>query len=303
MKVKFEISIVICTMNRPNELVDCLKSILDQTVKPYEIAIIDCSQNEDTKEIARVYQNTFTCPIIYVKTKPGLTTQRNIGIKKTSGDIVTFLDDDVILDRNYLSEIEKTFHFSKKILGAGGRIVNNENNSILQKAFKHFFMLTSDYGKNGKMKRSGFPNFQFNRNKRKISVTQVLSGCNCSYRRSIFEKHIFDEYFNGYGLMEDVEFSYRVSKSGVLIYNPKGKVIHKRVPSGKPNIEKFFEMIARNHLYVFEKVVKENNIDQLFYLWSRIGLTIHFVLSSIKNRSKFKIKKVLHQFYNLRQKT
>ena len=299
-KENLSISIVICTMNRPRELEDCLKSILIQSMQPYEIAIIDCSRNGKTNDLIQAYQHKFSCPVMYVHTKPGLTSQRNIGVKKTTGEIVTFLDDDVVVDKKYLSEIEKLFHLSQEVIGVGGRIVNNENNTRFQNIFKALFMLTSDSGKKGKMKRSGFANFQFNCNKRELNTTQVFSGCNCSYRRSLFSHHMFDEYFDGYGLMEDVEFSYRISKYGELIYNPKAEVLHERVLSGKPNFEKLFMMNARNHRYVFQKLVLRNKIDWLFFLWSRLGMTFHFIAVSIKNRCPITIINVINLLFVLK---
>ena len=141
-KENLSISIVICTMNRPRELEDCLKSIIIQSMQPYEIAIIDCSRNGKTNDLIQVYQHKFSCPVIYAHTKPGLTSQRNIGVKKTTGEIVTFLDDDVVLDKKYLSEIEKLFHLSQEVIGVGGRIINIANQMDDFNIFlRVFFML------------------------------------------------------------------------------------------------------------------------------------------------------------------
>ena len=55
-----------------------------------------------------------------------------------------------------------------------------------------------------------------------LSVTEVdwLSGCSMSFRRAVFEMFSFNEELTGYGLGEDVEFSYRVHQRGRLLVTP-----------------------------------------------------------------------------------
>jgi GT2 family glycosyltransferase len=64
------------------------------------------------------------------------------------------------------------------------------------------------------------------------SVTEVdwLSGCSMSFRRDVFETFSFNEEFKGYGLGEDVEFSYRVRQLGRLLVTPDARIEHLQSP-------------------------------------------------------------------------
>ena len=102
-----EISVIICTRNRDEMIVDVLKSLKDQTLekKQYEVLIIDQSTNEKTQELMKKY-NDFK----YTKLNSrGVSISRNEGIKQAQGDILVFIDDDILFDENYLSIILDCF--------------------------------------------------------------------------------------------------------------------------------------------------------------------------------------------------
>ena len=53
-----------------------------------------------------------------------------------------------------------------------------------------------------------------------IKEVELCSGGNTSYLREVFEEFFFDEEFDGYAPMEDIDFSYRVSRKYKLIVDP-----------------------------------------------------------------------------------
>jgi GT2 family glycosyltransferase len=57
-----------------------------------------------------------------------------------------------------------------------------------------------------------------------------LPGCSMSYRAAIFEHIEFDESLPGYGMGEDVDFSYRASVLGSLVVDPGATVLHLSSP-------------------------------------------------------------------------
>jgi len=278
------VSVVICTKNREQDLKTCVDSIISQTHMPDEIVIVDSSDNDLTRLLVTQYKNNHVIPVRYIHTLPGLTKQRNIGIKKSNGTIIAFLDDDVILDKDYFKEIIRCFMISDKIAGVGGLATNVKGENILKKIFRKIFMLSSTEGTKGVMKRSGFANYHPMKID-KVYTTQVLSGYSCCYRRPIFDQYIFDEYFEGYSLMEDLEFSYRVSKENTLVYTPYAKLVHNMSPAERLNSKRLFEMRVLNHFYVFKKDVKKTNVDWIFFWWSDFGVILASLSSALKMKS------------------
>jgi len=282
---KPSISVVVCTRNRAQDLKECIDSIIGQSHSPAEIVVVDSSDNDSTRLLIKEFKKQEKIPIQYIHTKPGLTKQRNIGIKKSRGIIVAFLDDDVILEKLYFKEVIKCFNMSDDISGVGGYITNTNPDNIFERCFRKIFMLTGG-GKKGFMKRSGFACFNDANEMDRVATTQILSGCNCCYRKSIFNDYAFDEMFEGYGLMEDVEFSHRVSMRNKLVCTSQAKLVHKRSPSERINLRKYFEMTVFNHFYIFDKNVKKTKLDWIPFWWSDFGVILVSVFHSVKCWSK-----------------
>ena len=87
------ISVVIPTYNRAHLIKDAVQSVLDQTLQPYEIIIIDDFSTDNTEEAI----NSFNSPLIkYVKNerKKGANGARNTGILIAKGEYIAFHDSD-----------------------------------------------------------------------------------------------------------------------------------------------------------------------------------------------------------------
>jgi len=87
-----EISVIIPTHNRANTIVACVESVLSQSYPLNEIIIVDDNSSDDT--IQRLNRFKDEIIILQTKSRSGAQTARNIGIKTTKSDWVSFLDSD-----------------------------------------------------------------------------------------------------------------------------------------------------------------------------------------------------------------
>lgn len=136
MKNNFSVLMSVYIKEKPEYLDRALKSILiDQTLKPAEVVIVeDGPISEELKKIIEKYKKDFTEIIksIKIKENKGLGDALNIGLKKSSYDIVARMDtDDIALPNRF----EKQFNFFIKndFDVVGTNIIefeNNENNII-----------------------------------------------------------------------------------------------------------------------------------------------------------------------------
>ena len=99
---------------RPISLLKLMQSIESQILYPNEIIIVDGSLNNESKQIFgdNKYKN-----LKYFKVdqnQRGITKQRNFGISvlNNSTDIVCFLDDDTMLEKDYFYEIKNNSIFN-----------------------------------------------------------------------------------------------------------------------------------------------------------------------------------------------
>src|SRR3989344_830900 len=95
-------SFIIPTRNEGDYLEGCLKSIKKQTIKDYEIIIVDSYSKDNTVATARKYG----AKVLFEKRR-GPAVARNTGAKKTKGEILIFPDADVRFEKNFLEILEK----------------------------------------------------------------------------------------------------------------------------------------------------------------------------------------------------
>ncbi|MDZ4833410.1 MAG: glycosyltransferase family A protein [Candidatus Melainabacteria bacterium] len=119
LRLKLSISLCICTKDRPTMLASLLNSVIRQTRAPEEVVIIDNSPSEET--FFAVQRFVGDLPIKYVRDlRPSIPALRNRAIYESSGQIISFTDDDCVLDPQYIAHVERTFLRSRRIGAVGG---------------------------------------------------------------------------------------------------------------------------------------------------------------------------------------
>lgn len=285
---------------RPKPLLQLLQSVKEQTLYPNEILIVDGSLNNET-EVGLV-QNEFPNLKYFLVSNSdrGLTRQRNFGISKVAYDseIVCFLDDDTVLEKDYFEELLNTYKVYPEALGVGGYIHNETKWGHV--GFDYYPKLNEFYFDGWKRKDGsrfvlrkkvgldsdcapGFSSlFSHGRSVGFLppsgeiyEVEQFMGGVS-SFRKSVFESFQFSTYFEGYGLYEDADFCLRLAKKGKLYFNTKAKLNHFHNPSGRPNQYKYGKMVVRNGWYVWRvKNPKPKAID--FLKWHAITILLTFI--------------------------
>ncbi|MBU0477488.1 glycosyltransferase [bacterium] len=126
MSNKNFISVIICTYNRCACLSDILNSLLDQEYKgnfDYEIIVVDNNSRDDTGKVVKEFQKNSNGRLRYVfEGNQGLSYARNSGVKESKGDIVAFIDDDAIAERDWLKNLYNTFD-KYKADSVGGKTI------------------------------------------------------------------------------------------------------------------------------------------------------------------------------------
>ena len=120
------ISIIICTYNREKYIRPLLESIAknDYPTTDYEIVLVDNNCIDNTREVCE--QFTAANPEVtlryVVESEQGLSAARNKGIKEAKGDIIIYVDDDALVDSNYIRIYAEHFAVHPDTMAAGGPI-------------------------------------------------------------------------------------------------------------------------------------------------------------------------------------
>lgn len=107
------ISVIIPCYNQSKFLDYCLKSILHQTFSDWECIIIDDGSLDNTKSIAKFWCNKDQRFSYFFQENSGLSSARNLGLEKASGDYIQFLDADDFLDKRKF-ELSLSFLIEKE---------------------------------------------------------------------------------------------------------------------------------------------------------------------------------------------
>ena len=273
-----KISVTICTRNRFDDFTKTLPSIAAQTRLPDELIVVDSS--DEKKLETHLVSVKLPFPVRYFHTQPGLTLQRNHGIRECSSDLIFFFDDDVDLDKNYLAEVEKVFARDEdhKIGAVGGKIANTPPQTLRMELEIAFFgFIRAFFGivgtRNGRFYPSGMPSHPHK--KQQSGYIECLSGCCMAFRCEVFEKAKFDEALARYGLMEDVDISKQTLDAGYKIYyQTSATLIHNESPMNRLKVQQWAEMSVVNYDYLFRKSWSKDSWRWLFYYWALIGLFV-----------------------------
>lgn len=121
-----QLSIIVCTYNREECILEALLSLKDQTIaaENYEIVLVDNNSTDTTPVICHSFvANNPQLNIQYIhEERQGLSYARNTGIEKARGSIIAFLDDDVIVAKHYCQTVVDFFAQTPQAMVIGGRI-------------------------------------------------------------------------------------------------------------------------------------------------------------------------------------
>lgn len=259
------LGLIIPTKDRPQELRRLLASIEAQAAPPDQVVVVDGS-GSPVEGVVRQFPRL---AVTYLRLRPpSLTRQKNAGIAALAPHItlVGFLDDDLELEPGALGAMHDFWaHAGDRVGGAAFSLFPANPGRGLW--FKELFGLESR--DSGRMLRSGY-----NASIRPASAPRQvdwLPGGATVWRRQVVDRFRFDEWFTGYGYLEDVEYSLRARRGYTLTIAPAARARHgiRRRPLAAEL--RFGIWQVRNRVYV---VRKHHELSATACAWALLGQTL-----------------------------
>ena len=278
-------SIVIPTKNRPEQLKTLFRSIISQKRLPDQIIIIDQSEKnkvEKSKFLETSIKTKLRLNYIHDVKIEGLVEAKHSAIPVNDCDYITFLDDDIVLEPNYLYEIEKALHRFPNMIGVNGLIQNHPKVTFL----KRLIFKITHFGNFKDDRISVIKSIKNDSNTPK--QVNVLSGGLSTWRKDIFNTTSFDTK-NKFHSYEDKDFSMRVKKTFPESFYiiPRAKLSHYHSKLNRQNLLYKSKNDVIEIIMLFKKNGNYNFLGfDLFMLLS--GLLINSIILSFKyNNVKF----------------
>lgn len=128
-----QISVIVPVYNAEKYLTQCIDSILRQDFTDFELLLIDDGSKDKSGFICDEYAQTDQRIKVFHKENGGVSSARNLGIDKTQGEFIAFIDSDDYVDSNYLSSLT---NINADLVTTGYETFGNDNNSTNRFSYK-----------------------------------------------------------------------------------------------------------------------------------------------------------------------
>lgn len=274
------ITVVIPTKNREQDLISACESVINQTRVPDEIVIVDQSDTEDCKvAIQNLFTNHPRPKMHYVWNNKigGTAAAKNRAAQLASGDLLVFMDDDVVLDRECLASILQV-HEQNELDGIGGIAIPNLRRGAIYDLASALFHL-------GPFCDERLFVQQGRRKLKELYPTRILSTCLASFKKCIFDDYQFDETLVGHSLGEDVDFCHRVSQKFRFAIAPTVRGIHNLSKENRLGLRNLYRAKCQFYSFFFRKNIVKTLPNVLAYLWVNLGLMLDALAKAISKQS------------------
>ena len=223
--LRLKLDVVVCTRDRPQDLETCLRHLVlaRSRTESFELLVVD---NNPASGLTPSVVARFPSVRYESEARPGVACARNRGVRAASGDVVAFVDDDVVISDDWPRRILAPFA-DPCTMCVSGLVLPIELETESQELYEEYGALGRGY-----LPRV-FDSAFFEGSRPRVVRTWQLGGtANVAIRRSVFaETGLFDETLGPglpTGVGEDIYMFYRLLKLGHLCrYEPAAWVWHR----------------------------------------------------------------------------
>jgi GT2 family glycosyltransferase len=281
------VTAIIPTKNRADDLEAAVRTVLTQTTLPAQLIVVDQSATEQSERrikgllAERKPELHPSIDLVYLRDPgiSGLTAARNRSLDLVRSEVVLFLDDDVLLEPDFVNQILEAYRHYPQASGVSGIVTNYSPPSRLFRYWSRLFArgpLHDDrqpiYWRAAKLGQ-GEP----------IRVTRLGGGL-MSFRMSAIRGFRFDENLTGACEAEDIDFCMRLGGGAVLLIAPAARLVHKASPAGRTR-DHWLQRHARAMWYLYRRNLDHGFVNRACFVWLNFGYGIAAALVSLHRLS------------------
>ncbi|MBF0309709.1 MAG: glycosyltransferase family 2 protein [Magnetococcales bacterium] len=272
------LSYVVPTKDHPDDLLKMLSSLTNQTRLPDQVVVVDGSE----PPVHWICEQFTELPLTYVREfPPSLARQRNAGMAAVRADatLAGYLDDDLVLEPEATEKLLAFFEAAPAEVGGAAMTIINQG-QVGRAGLLRFFGMYGDPP--GRVLPSGFPVW--------IPFTEVtlqtewLYGGATIWRREVIREFSYDEWYIGYGFLEDLDYSYRVSRKYRLYVLGDSRTWHfSQLPHPSRQFALGRQQVV-NRLYFVRKM---GGFSRLAVAWALLGqMTMNLLAGLVNPKAK-----------------
>ena len=283
------ITVIIPTKNRCElirELLDSLENLRGLTRIQPNIIVGDNASADSTPKIVEMRKTSFPTELILLNvSSPGKSAVLNQAIRRSTGEVLAFLDDDVVVDSSWLEEIENFFQSNRAHCVGQGRIrtgLGDPPDPEIRRLLQRYRTI---------------PELEFSND---IGDLHSLNGANIAIRRTVFDRvGYFDERLGpgASGTSEDVELAQRIRKADMKIAYMNRAIVYHRVDRERLT-EKYFKQTHWRQGASRFLMKKRSSAEIIYNLIRASGQYGYFTLFG-KERDRYRSKGRIYHYLGM----
>lgn len=203
-----EVSIVVPVFNGAATIAGTVGHLLDQSLPPKEIIVVDDGSTDDTAEVLKQFANGINYQF---KSNGGPASARNFGARLAAGNFIAFTDSDCLPDRNWLSRLLAGFDLPQ-VAGVGGS-VKSVDDSLMGEYVDLLRLLEPAKNADGE-------------------IEYLITANACFRREALLESGLFDERFRKPGgeepalcrRLKELGYQFRSAPQAVVLHHHRQTV-------------------------------------------------------------------------------
>ncbi len=264
--------LIVPTYRRPMEIIRLLDLLTSLPDAPGEVLIIDGSPEPAVEAAIRAWarERELSFELSYVSSPAGLTRQRNVGLDASTREFVFYLDDDCLPEPGYFRALRQVFRedAAQRVGGVRGFMTNGIDKPLTRMWRLRFALRLVPRGRPGEYFPSGSSaTWDMVRPFRGTRPVDVLAGGVSAYRRQVFARHRFSEFFYGYAQGEDLEMSLRIGKEWKLLVCGDARLDHHHAAGGRPAGFALGKMAVRNRYFIWKRHSPDCRVIDKLRFW------------------------------------
>jgi GT2 family glycosyltransferase len=281
-----KVGVVIGTFERTLELNATLKAILQSSLLPVVVVVVDSSNEATSKANRNLCDNLSTTDVeihhLECETK-SVTVQRNKGLdflKDHEIDYIQILDDDTCPSVELLADQAKFLDQHPMAVGVSGVAPNYHAKKSSGLIRLPFIIAGLDSFRAGAVSRAGV-GIPISSDEERPQQVEWLIGC-AMWRSSITRSRRFEDSLRGSCLFDDVDYSVRAAKQGSLYVLPKSVLFHSMSLANRPDLELYYYRFSRNRWFVLNSLPRGGH-KYISYGFSVVFMSIYLFLKAFLN--------------------
>ena len=195
---RLTLSVIVPERNGGASLQKCLTGLIKATPPPAELIVVS---DGDTDESWRIAEE-FGAKVLRISKPQGPARARNLGAQTARGDILFFVDADVVIPSDAINKVESAFSNDPQLAALFGSYDDEPAETNFLSQYKNLF-------------------HHYVHQMSREEASTFWAGCGAIRRKVFMELGGFNEFY-GVPCIEDIELGYRLKKAGYRIWLYKG---------------------------------------------------------------------------------